>query len=41
MSQRMSYSTLTDLIKVDIVLTMNSEAQAGLVLFLLENELRP
>lgn len=41
MSQRVSYSTLTDLIKVDIVLTMNSEAQAGLVLFLLENELRP
>lgn len=30
-SQRVSYSTLTDLIKVDTVLTMNSEAQAGLV----------
>lgn len=33
MSQRVSYSTLTDLIKVDIVLSMNREAQAGLVLF--------
>lgn len=33
MSQRVSYSTLTDLIKADIVLTMNSEAQVGLVLF--------
>lgn len=33
MSQRVSYSTLTDLIKVDIVLTMNSGTQAGLLLF--------
>lgn len=41
MSQRVSYSTLTDLIKVDIVLSMNREAQAGLVLFFHRDELSP